>query len=76
MLLTRLGEPERALQSFDSALALQPHHAALNANRANALRELGRLPEAEESYSLALAIEPSDPVTLHSRALVRYLQRR
>jgi len=52
---------------------LQPHQAALIANRGNTLKELGRLPEAEQSYSLALAIKPDDPVSLHSRALVRYL---
>ncbi|MBV8806171.1 MAG: glycosyltransferase family protein, partial [Sinobacteraceae bacterium] len=45
------------------------------ANRGNTLKELGRLPEAEQSYSLALAIKPNDAVTLHSRALVRYLLR-
>jgi tetratricopeptide (TPR) repeat protein len=69
MLAARLGNHERALQSFDRALASQPHHAALHNNRGNTLKELGRLTEALQSYTLALAIEPGYTETLHNRAV-------
>jgi tetratricopeptide (TPR) repeat protein len=69
MLAARLGNHERALQSFDRALALQPHHAEIHNNRGNSLKELGRLPEALQSYTLALAIEPGNVETLHNRAV-------
>jgi Tfp pilus assembly protein PilF len=48
---------------------LQPHHAALHNNRGNTLKELRRLPEALQSYTLALAIEPGNVETLHNRAV-------
>jgi Flp pilus assembly protein TadD len=67
---------ERALQSFDRALVLQPRHAALHNNRATSLKALGRLPEALESYSIALAIEPGNTGMLHNRAVVNSLLRR
>jgi tetratricopeptide (TPR) repeat protein len=52
---------------------LQPQQADLYNNRGNALKELDRLPEALESYAMAIAIDPKNLETLHNRAAVRVL---
>jgi tetratricopeptide (TPR) repeat protein len=50
--------------------------AALHNNRGNTLQELGRLPEAVESYSIALDLEPANADTLHNRAVANMLLNR
>lgn len=51
------GDPDAALIDLDRAAALQPSGPIL-LHRGNALRALGRLDEAEQSYDLALVHQP------------------
>ncbi len=51
------GEVDRALQTLQHALRLQPHADFLN-TYGNALREKGRLDEAIASYEEALQLRP------------------
>ncbi len=47
-----------AIASYDRALALKPDYVDAHNNRANALNQLGRLPEALASVEAALALAP------------------
>ena len=47
----------------------QPDHAAAHGNRANVLRDFGRLPEAFASYERALQLNPKSAETLANYAL-------
>ena len=51
--LSMLGEPERALEHFDRALAANPGYVEAHINRALTLNELGRFEEAREAFELA-----------------------
>lgn len=52
------GSPAQALAAFDSAAAIEPENAQIQANRGAALYLLGRLPEAESALSSALQKDP------------------
>lgn len=64
----RFGLPEGALARNDRALALAPNVSGVLLSRGNILNELGRVEEALDCYSQALASYPADD-TLH-RAMV------
>ena len=60
--------PQAALPWFHRALELAPEFSAPWINLGVALRRLGRLPDAEEAYRRALAIEHSEPSALSNLA--------
>lgn len=64
----RLGHPEAALASCNTALALKPDFIEAWNNRGNALRDLRRSEEALDSYSRALELQPNHVEALHLRA--------
>ena len=64
------GEAEPALAAFDAAIAKAPGLPEAHANRAQALRRLGRTEEALASYDKALSLRPDDPATLCNRGNV------
>jgi len=65
---SRTGRAEDALQSYDRALALDPHNAAVLGNRGNVLHQLGREEEALACYEEALRLEAGNPETFVNRA--------
>src|SRR5439155_1201383 len=65
--LQSLGQHDRALESYDRALALQPGDAEALNNRGVALNELGRHAEALQSFDLALAVRPEYAEALNNR---------
>ena len=69
--LRDMGEPKKALASFDQAQRLSPPMAEIENERANALRELGRQKEALAALDRALALRPLHAGTLINRGLVR-----
>jgi tetratricopeptide (TPR) repeat protein len=60
------GRPEAAIAHFDQAIAGDPGCAAAHGNRATALGELGRWPEALDGYVHACALEP-EVALFHAR---------
>ncbi len=50
----------RALESYDAALALEPHNAHYHYNRASVRRFVGDLAGAEQDYDRAIALRPDD----------------
>ena len=56
--LANSGQRERALQLYQSSLAILPTHAKTHYNMACVLVELGRLAEAETHYRTALQSSP------------------
>ena len=56
--LFKLKQYEKALASYDTAIALRPDYAEAFNNRAMALRKLNRLEEALASYDKAIALKP------------------
>jgi tetratricopeptide (TPR) repeat protein/SAM-dependent methyltransferase len=59
MALSRLGQQQEALASFDEAIIQQADFADAYGNRASALMELGHLAEAVASYERAVALQPA-----------------
>ncbi len=59
-----------ALASFDQAIALAPAYGEAHANRASILRRLGRLPEAEAAYRIALAQGAVNALTRYNLGLL------
>jgi Flp pilus assembly protein TadD len=57
-----------ALQTFDLALRLSPHHEEAMAHRAVCLSLLGRDAEAEEAFRSALEVRPDSVVVLFNYA--------
>lgn len=55
--LSLLGQPERALEAFDAALARNPRYLEALIHRGLVLNSLGRFDEAEESFRLAAVAE-------------------
>ncbi len=74
--LLNANEPEKALQLFDEALAVNPNHAGALVRRGGALEKLERINEAIACYDQA--IEADDTLTvayLHKGGLFNRLQR-
>ena len=59
-----------ALESCDTALAIDPSNTEALVNRGNVLMELGRLKDALAAYDRAWAIKPSDPDVLNNKGNV------
>lgn len=55
----RLRRFERAVELYDTAIALAPDYFEALNNRGNALRELGRMTEALASFDTALRLNPA-----------------
>jgi len=53
--LSLLGQPQRAVEEFERALALNPHYIEALVHRGGVLIELGRTLEADESFQQAAA---------------------
>lgn len=54
----RWGDKQRALQEFQTAIALKPNYADAYHNLANTYRELGQIDKALESYQKAAQLNP------------------
>lgn len=54
----RLGDKQRALQEFQTAILLKPNYGDAYHNLANTYRELGQLDKALENYQKATQINP------------------
>lgn len=63
-LLLASARAEEALAGYERALQLQPPYADAHYNRARALHQLGRLPEAAASLNQALALTPQPTVAM------------
>ena len=72
VLAGQIGRGEFGLTLIDKALALRPVEADIHANRANLLRGLGRLDEAEAGYRHALALRPDFAEAWTDRAFARH----
>ena len=53
-----IGMPDKAIQSFENAIAIKPDYAEAHNNLGATLQELGRLDMAVKNYEKALAIKP------------------
>lgn len=63
VLLAQRGVPGEALPFLRQAAKLAPKQAAIQANLANALKDLGRHAEAVTGYDRALALNPRDALS-------------
>ena len=68
--LLRENLAKDAIKAYDAAVKLEPRAIDSWINRGVALKELGRLAEAEESYRQALALAPDDAVAVNNLANV------
>jgi tetratricopeptide (TPR) repeat protein len=73
---SRLGRKEEALEIYDRALVLQPHHAEALSNRGATLHDLKRFEEALASYDRALAAQPDLAQALCNRGVTLQAQNR
>ncbi|MEK7616804.1 MAG: tetratricopeptide repeat protein [Patescibacteria group bacterium] len=55
----RWGNKQRALQEFQTAIALKPNYGDAHHNLANTYRELGQLDKALENYQKAASFNPN-----------------
>ena len=67
-----LGKHDPALENYNRALVLQPHHAEALSNRGNTLKALKRLEEALDSYDRAIALQPDYVLALTNRGAVLF----
>jgi len=70
----RSGDPEKAVEWFDKALALEPDHADSLALKSRALLELGRAEEAEAVGEQLQQMRPDDYDVTFLLALTAYRQ--
>ncbi|SFG18702.1 Predicted methyltransferase, contains TPR repeat [Duganella sp. CF458] len=61
------GEPQRALDLIDGALAIDSRRAIAHCNRGVALQDLARYDEALASFERALALQPGYAIALSNR---------
>ncbi|BAI74176.1 TPR repeat-containing protein (plasmid) [Azospirillum sp. B510] len=71
VLAGQIGRGEVGLTLVDKAATLRPDAADIHANRANLLRGLGRLAEADDGYRRALALRPDFAEAWTDRAFAR-----
>ncbi|MGC8550115.1 MAG: tetratricopeptide repeat protein [Acidobacteriaceae bacterium] len=76
LLLLRLDEYGRSLQSVNQMLAYTPHDCRLLSLRGMALNGLGKPDEALRSYQSALRYCPSQPLALQNAAQMEYARQR
>lgn len=62
----RVAQIRQALDWYERALKLQPHHARAIANLALGYRDLGELQRARETYDRAVRLTPDDFVMLNN----------
>lgn len=67
--LAGVGQPDRAVEAYDRALAIQPDYAEAHANRASALIGLKRYDEALASCDRAIALFPDSAQALSNRGI-------
>ena len=67
----KVHQPHEALHAYEQVLALGAGDADVFNNRGIVLQDLGRLPEALESYDKALALSPAHTLARFHRALAR-----
>jgi tetratricopeptide (TPR) repeat protein len=65
----KLRQFEKALESYDKALALQENYAEAHTHRGVTLHELGRFNEALESYAKALLLKPDQDIIYNYRGM-------
>jgi predicted O-linked N-acetylglucosamine transferase (SPINDLY family) len=70
LVLRDLGQPQRALASFDQALRLAPSAPEIQNERAGALLALGQHEAALAALDRSLALKPANPGALINRGLV------
>jgi tetratricopeptide (TPR) repeat protein len=74
--LLAANEPEKALELFDRALAIQPHHAEALIKKGSALEKLERLDDAIACYDQAIRADGSKTIAwLHKGGLFNRLSR-
>lgn len=66
-----IGEYQRALDAYSSALTRDPSQPLYWFNRATVQRFLGRLSEAEQDYDRAIALRPNDYEAYTNRSELR-----
>jgi tetratricopeptide (TPR) repeat protein len=64
------GEPDRAVELLEAAIAAAPQEASLRFDHADALRAIGRLEAAEAAYRAAGSLVPGDHRVSHGLAVV------
>jgi tetratricopeptide (TPR) repeat protein len=69
----KLHQPERALESYESANRVHSGDAELHDARGSTLQEMGRLDAAIAAFEAALALRPDFPLALFHRGLARLL---
>ncbi|UCV04575.1 tetratricopeptide repeat protein [Dechloromonas denitrificans] len=70
------AQKKDGLDALQKAVALLPYDAEARNNLGNALKDAGRLDEAETSYRQALALKAGDPVTHYNLGAVLQAQAR
>jgi tetratricopeptide (TPR) repeat protein len=71
IVLSQIGETQRAIGLFDRAIERQPQQASLYYNRAVALRACQRLDEAEHDLEACLALSPEHGKANWALAILR-----
>ncbi len=65
-----LGEFDEALRCFEKAVSLEPEHGEAQVERAIALFEHARLPEAKKAFERIMRDWPDEPWSYHYRGLI------
>ncbi|MBI2334902.1 tetratricopeptide repeat protein [Candidatus Daviesbacteria bacterium] len=68
----RRGDKQRALQEFQTAIALKPDYGDAYHNLANTYRELGNLDKALENYQMAIRFNPKLWQSYQNTAAIYY----
>jgi predicted Zn-dependent protease len=75
-MLTRTGQPEKALDVLRDGVALSPNSFVVNYEMGNALLTLGRLQEAEHYLLIAKRLAPDYPRVYYLMGRVHQRQHR